>query len=343
MSRKAEPAPAGRILATGSRSSEFVENIFGRVRIPVEIWNPADIVSAPPLMVLLFPHSSEELEHLLNRVETIPGSDALPLAVVLKDSSKAESCRGAMILDESDYSLSVLAGACCASVSQTRDSDSMHALGWMRTGFLMPFFIHNMNNMLARIMGNIELAQFHCEDPGRVKDKLEVAMESSEDLRTFLERLSDQTAIQFDDGSAWTIQREDPVFRLGCLASGTSVECTMSREGEFSDSMPAGMGLLNLLAGILSACATRSVAGLGNIRLVSRGFPDRIVLEVRWSRSQGSQPLSDRDSSASSALMSYAAAEACKEGFSFRLGRWGPDSGSASITLFIDDGTDHGK
>ncbi len=206
---------------------------------------------------------------------------------------------------------------------------------WERTGALLPFFIHNMNNMLARIMGNIELAEFYSANAIQVKEKLAIALEGAEDLRNFLEKLSTHSSYYGNYDDLWTPGNEKAVLEMGQMSSGTSVEFTCMKTGDIPDRLPVKRWILNSLIGILSAAATISVNGCGAVHMEVSRMRETVIFTIKWNRSSRDD-LSDLKLFSTADLAATAAVLASHAGVFFRLDEWSVAQGDVFIAVPIN-------
>jgi hypothetical protein len=260
------------------------------------------------------------------------------LSAVIAPFAPAESLiETEIILRDSDFActlLSRISGLICVSfVSSTFSNFFM----WERTGALLPFFIHNMNNILARIMGNIELAEFHSGNVSKVKEKLAIALEGAEDLRNFLEKLSTHSSCYGNYDDLWTPGNEKAVLEMGHMSSGTSVEFTCAKSDDIPDRLPVRRWILNSLIGILSAAATISVNGCGAVHMEVSRIRETVIFTIKWNRSSRDN-LSEWKMLSTADLIATAAVLASHSGVIFRLDEWSVTRGDVYIAVPFNNG-----
>ena len=286
--------------------------------------------------IIICPFDNSELNSLYSS-----SSDSAVLreslsAVIAPFDLDESSIEPEIILRESDFAcklLSQMSGMICISFASTMFSNFFT---WERIGALLPFFIHNMNNMLARIMGNIELAEFHSANPIKVKEKLAVALEGAEDLRNFLEKLSTHSSFYGNPDDLWTPGNEKAVLEMGQMSSGTSVEFTFTKSGEIPERLPVRKWILNSLIGILSAAATLSVNGCGAVHMEVSRLRETVNFAIKWNRSSRDS-LSEWKLLSTADLVATAAALASHSGVFFRLDEWSVAQGDIHVAVPVND------
>lgn len=257
-------------------------------------------------------------------------------AVIAPFALAGSSIEPEIILRESDYAftlLSRISGLICVSFMSSMFSNFFT---WERIGALIPFFIHNMNNILARIMGNIELAEFHSGNIAKLKDKLAIALEGAEDLRNFLEKLSTHSSCYGDYDDLWTSGNEKAVLEMGQMSSGTSVEFTCTRSGDIPERLPVRRWILNSLIGILSAAATISVNGCGAVHMEVSRIGETVNFTIKWNRSSRDN-LSEWKLLSTADLVATAAVLASHSGIFLRLDEWSVSQGVIYVAVPLNN------
>jgi hypothetical protein len=327
----------GLVVLTGSEREKICESIRNRIPLPCVTAEKIEELDDPEktIFMVFCPQDMHELERMRQEAgRWLPSSDVM--SVVVLPFSPDSGAGFPVFLQRSDFSFDVLKRMVCYSGTYAEEATNLNRVLWERTGSLLPFFIHNMNNILARIMGNVELAEFHTSRPDKVKEKLSIALEGTEELRSFLERLVVYSTPD-DDESEWTIGNEADILELGQMSSGTSVEFSYEEKSGMPRRLPVGKNLMNLLTGLIVASATISVNGVGSIEMLAAPREEGAEFRVRWtSASKGSGLCLDKMDSAADLLTSVVLM-AFHAGMSFKLNSWNSESGSASLTISVTD------
>ncbi len=327
----------GSVVLTGSRKKEVLEWIDDRISFPcVMCENLEEFDDSGRMFFAVYcPGDNQELENMYQDTGRSLLSSGNLSAVVLSFSPDSGT-RFPVFLLRSDFALKVLGRMTSFNGMFAEEASNLNCILWERTGALQPFFIHNMNNILARIMGNIELAEFHNRKPDKLMEKLSIALEGTEELRSFLKRLSLYSTHDNDD-SEWTIGNEAEVLELSQMSSGTSVEFMYEEKSGMPRKIPVGKNLINLLTGLIAAAATISVNGCGSIKMDA--FPNGGAAEFRisWNSTSKSSGLCSNSMDSAAELLNRAALLAADSKLSFRLDEWNSEGGSASLIVPVND------
>jgi hypothetical protein len=326
----------GSVVLTGSRKKEVNEWLDNRIPFPCILLKDLEEYNDPGRMLfaILCPGDNQELEDIYLKSGGDLISSAVPSAVVL--SFAPDTGIGLPILiHRSDFAFKLLKRMTYSAGMHTDEASNHNCILWERTGSLLPFFIHNMNNILARIMGNIELAEFHGASTDKVKEKLSLALEGTEELRSFLGRLS-VYSIPDDDESEWTAGSETDVLELSQMSSGTSVNFTYEEKSGIPRKIPVGKNLMNLLTGLIAASATVSVNGCGSVEMSVSLQGEALEFRVNWNSSMKSSGLCPNSMDSAADLLNRAVLMASAANLSFRLGAWNSEGGSASLLVPVN-------
>ena len=236
------------------------------------------------------------------------------------------------ILRKSDFAVELLSKMVKGSFFSASSFSGGESVFWARTGSLLPFFIHNLNNILARIMGNIELAKFSAGNAEKTGAKLEVALEGTEELRDFLDKLATLSTPQNDDPH-WTSGNEADLIELGRMSSGSSVEFNFTEDENAPGEIPVPRSSLNSVMGLIISSAVVSVNGCGRIDMTAGGRGDWACFDLKWeSNSRGTGLCRDSFESAST-LLAMAAASAVHSRMVLMLDLWDDDSGAVTLCV----------
>ena len=325
------------IILTGSRKKEILEWIDDRIPFPCLMYeNPEKYDNSGRMFLVLFcPGDNQELEKMYQKVGRSLLSSGVPAAVVL--SFPPDFGTGfPVFLNKSDFAFRILSRMACYAGVLAGEAVNLNCILWERTGSLLPFFIHNMNNILARIMGNIELAGFHSGQTDKVKEKLSIALEGTEELRNFLERLSVYSTAD-DDDSEWSLGNEADVLELSQMSSGTSDKFTYEEKSGMPRKLHVRKNLMNLLTGLIAASATISVNGCGSVEMSASLQGEAAEFKVNWNSTSKSSGLCPNSMDSAADLLTRAAMLASHSALSFRLNVWNRDGGSASLLVPVND------
>lgn len=86
-------------------------------------------------------------------------------------------------------------------------------------GALLPFFMHNVNNLLVGVIGNLDLASMFLPDLKKVEDKLSGARVSAEALVEFIRGITSLSSIEGSNAGSSGV---GDIIRSAC---GRSVQC----------------------------------------------------------------------------------------------------------------------
>ena len=323
----------GSIVLTGSRNKEVSEWIDNRIPSPCVLLKNLEMYddSGRMLFVIFCPGDNQELDKMYRENGGFLLSSAVPSAVILT-FTPGTGTGFPILLHQSDFSFKILRKITCSGGMHVDSALSLNCILWERTGSLVPFFIHNMNNILARIMGNIELAEFHSGRTDKVKEKLSIALEGTEELRSFLERLS-VYSMHDDDESEWTSGNEAGVLELTRLSSGKSVDFRYEEKSGLPRKIPVRKNLMNLLTGLITASATISVNGCGSVDMSVSPQGKTLEFRVNWNSTMKNSGLCTNSLDSAADLLDRVALMASATERSFRLETWNSEGGSASLVV----------
>ncbi len=324
----------GTVALIGSEAGRIANSIGGLLPVPFRvIENLSELRDQnSSTFIIICPSDNSELNSLYSSSSDSAVFREFLSAVIAPFALTESSVESEIILRESDFTcklLSQMSGMICVSFASSMFSNFFT---WERIGALLPFFIHNMNNMLARIMGNIELAEFHSANAAKVKEKLAIALEGAEDLRNFLEKLSTHSSFYGDPDDLWTPGNEKTVLEMGQMSSGTSVEFTCTKSGDIPDRLPVRSWILNSLIGTLSAAATISVNGCGAVHMEVSRMREAVNFTIKWNRSSRDN-LSEWKLLSTADLIATAALLASHSGVFFRLDEWSVARGDVHVAV----------
>ncbi|MBN2586890.1 MAG: hypothetical protein JXR55_06325 [Candidatus Fermentibacteraceae bacterium] len=279
--------------------------------------------------LVLCPSDPDELTGLAGLARNAAeGEDMLTVALSPFDASPMFDIPVFMRVGE--FALKVLEAIPGYHLTLRRESSGLLMPLWQNTGALLPFFVHNMNNILARIMGNTELAQMYAEKSETVRDKLAGALAGVEDLREYIQRLAELSATE-NDGSAWRPDRLKGIERTGRMFSGRSVDFSFERSNGFPVEIPCPACHLDLTVGLAAACAAVMVNGCGSIHIKAEGHGGCAMFSVNWGARPGRSGLLTDSETSAVELMATAAACCARFGFTLVIGQCSGMEGEVSV------------
>lgn len=247
-----------------------------------------------------------------------------------------------IILKEGPFAVAVLANMTFLGFPVIGPSPVYDFLTMARSGVLLPFFFHNINNILTRVMGNVELAGYDLENREKLVKRLKSALDGTEELRMFLSDLSLVASSGGEGPSDWTAASADEVFRTSRMSSGTSVEFTHFMDPLLPKYLPVDRNQLNTLLGAVSSAATLFVNGCGSVNLGSSLSGPRAVFTTKWRSTSGDGSRSTHQIASAIALLAWTASLSSRAGVSFELDEWRVDEGQARIIVETSRGTGEG-
>ncbi len=279
--------------------------------------------------LVLCPSGPEELSGLAHLARNVPAGEDM-LTVVLSPFDASPIMDISVFMRTGEFAIKVLEAIPGYHLTLRRESSLLRMPLWQNTGALLPFFVHNMNNILARIMGNTELAQIYAEKPETVRDKLAGALSGVEDLRGFIQRLAELSATA-NAGSAWRSDRLQGIERTGRMFSGRSVEFSFEISDGFPVALSCPAGHLDLTVELAAACAAVMVNGCGRIHMKAGEHDGCAMFSVSWGAKPGRSGLLIDSETSAVELMATAAACCARFGFTLVLGQWSDREGEVSV------------
>lgn len=274
--------------------------------------------------VIMFPSDPEELARLSKGITGRP-------AVAAADFVPRFPPPGVPVcIRTGDQGLHILSGMFHSFAILERGDAALQLALWQSAGALLPFFVHNMNNLLARIMGNTELARIYADRPDTAGEKLDSAMAGVEELRDFVQRLARMSMV-LDDDSDWTAERLEGLERTGMMLSGRAVDFTFERGEDTPERIPTPAGRLDLAVTLAAASATMKVNGCGRIAISVSGDGGYLRFSIDWESKPGQAGLLSGTDESSLELLSTAAAWSAFCGFRLLIHRWNGREGKVSL------------
>lgn len=331
------------LVLRGTRSPRAEEGLARHTGLATAA-EAGDAPSLEGLLLLLCPEDGEELSGLLEEIPELPAGKGTMIAVLTGTGMEAMQEGRYLLLPECDLTFRLLAAIPGYLVMAMRDGGLRRTPLWQVTGALLPFFVHNMNNLLARIMGNAELARMYCGRPEEAGRKLDSALAGVEEMRAFVRNLA---ALSVNSGadSAGTPAFPAELERTARMFCGRSVDLTFRTAGDFRDAMSIQSTHLRLAARLLSASAAVMVNGSGSILIEAELLPEGLRVGTGWTAGAGgSSGLVEDGEGAAVDLMAVCAAVCAVSGLGMKVERWDSVSGGAWVRSFPDvDGGRRGR
>ena len=200
--------------------------------------------------------------------------------------------------------------------------DCLHAA----LGSLVTAFVHNLNNFLVGIVGNIDLAGLYPDDSDKVQDRILDAREASIRIRDFLAVL-----IRFRSrGEEWSKESFLDMAAVARLACGRSMSLESSGQELLPGSLPVPDVAFRAVLLSLLGWAVESCSGKGSIRMGVEAPEGSLVLVIEWESPGCSPERPER------ALPRWMDTVVTGNGMSLVKGDCGPDHGQVSLLLSLE-------
>ncbi|OPL18892.1 MAG: hypothetical protein AVO35_02875 [Candidatus Aegiribacteria sp. MLS_C] len=322
----------GKLLLMGTRSPAAEEGLARRTGLSTAA-GTGGMSSYGERLMLLCPGDREELSRLLEEVPERPEAGGTMIAVLTGAGVEAMPEGRYVLLEENGFTFRLLAELGYGLAAAMKPEGLKRTPIWQVTGALLPFFVHNMNNILARIMGNAELARMYCGRPEEAAGKLDSALAGVEEMRKFVRNLA-ALSVRPEAGSTRTSALLTELEQLTRMFSGRSVDITFRTTVDSDNEMSVQVSHLRLAACLVSASAAVMVNGSGSIRVEAEESPEGLRVVTGWTAGTGSSGLLEDGEGAAVELMAACAAVCGVCGLGMRVEQWGTISGEASVRTF---------
>jgi hypothetical protein len=152
-------------------------------------------------------------------------------------------------------------------------------------GSLVTAFVHNLNNNLVGVMGNIDLASLYPDNPEAITSKLCSARDASMRIKEFLVEFMRFRPVEGN----FTPQSFNDVAAVAELACGRSMNLETTGIDQLPDHLPlSDLGFRALMLGLLS-WAVRSCAVAGTVRIDITVNDTCVIFGVSWERADRSK------------------------------------------------------
>ncbi len=200
-------------------------------------------------------------------------------------------------------------------------------------GMLLPLFVHNVNNLMVGVMGNLDLAALFTADADKCGEKLEGASQAMHSLSDFMSDLGGLSGSLPDGESPATWDDLGTVCTMGRLACGRSVSldvapATLPSGRIFEDGRGLGGRTLRLICSAIMAAALQTLGGCGSIGLSADTAEPSV--RMQWKRGSAEQIRTGDSDSAVTALAAAMSALPPGRG-ALRIPSCGPGGGEALL------------
>ncbi len=322
------------MLVTGTRANNVFQELREHLKKGVIVTHPADCdLSGFSGVVLICPSSPVETEKFEQNTERMK---CLPVVIGSVEMVGGSYTLPAVYVPESDFGMEFAANLAAHNYVSPKMEDLYHVLHWAKTGTLMSFLVHNMNNVLTRIMGNVELATLFSGDPDKQAEKLEIAVEGSETMRDILSDISKYSKVIEDDGEVWCTAYLDSLLKMAEMSAGNSVEMTV-RGIEDNVQFPVQRLKYDSMLGAMFATATLSVAGNGGMEISLQKTEYSIGISIDWTSQKSDDEIAKSFYERALVLMRTLAVLAPSAGTAYVIEHWSRTTGRSLLTVPIED------
>jgi len=335
--RQIQGAVSGRVLLSGSEAGRLSSSLLERYpQVNIAVVSLRDFAQVTCRdFAILCPADEAELQQMTIDLPS-PGSVQPYLTVLAPSELEIHADEPLIILRECSTAFDILMNMPNLGLPMTGQTPVSDLLSLARSGVLLPFFFHNINNILTRILGNVELAGFDLEDRDKLKRRLNNALEGAEELREFLSDLSLLAHGSGQSSIEWTPGHTQEIYEIGRMSSGTSVEFTHLSDPDLPDYLPVSRNSLNSLLGALSGAATLFVNGCGSVHLDSKSTGSTVQFILEWHSTSGSGTRSAHQNNSALILLAWTAMLSPPAGVTFVLDEWSEDKGRAMLIVNAD-------
>lgn len=330
------PEDAADILTVGSLSEEVRGILEDSPDFPWKAAACREVPTDPGCdLIVICPGDADELRVMAGALSAGPGSryGRIVAFAPFPVGSPVDGCP--ICLMTGGTGVRILSSLYGYRVNEAGSYPGFTTSLWMRAGALLPFFVHNINNILARIMGNAELARMYSARPDAASEKLGAALAGVEDLRKYVHRLAGISTAR-DGPLSWSTEMIDELGLRGKMFCGRSVEYTLHDY----DGPPAVLAVsaprVELTVGLASAAAAAGVNGSGEISLAVSLRDGWLEFHLTWRSGSGRTGLVDDGLLASARLMAVCAS-CCRDfDIAMLMDEWNGDQGGVSLMVPLD-------
>lgn len=198
--------------------------------------------------------------------------------------------------------------------------------GGLFTGVLMPYFLHNINNLMVGVMGNLDLAAMFMPDIQKVESKLGAARASTGSVVGFIRDISEVSYdMKKDAVTQGDIAR---ILVFISAACGRSVNTVGIETMALPENIPSGRPAMfvNAFKGMGAWCVL-CMGGNGTIQgSISQGR-----VSFRWSRPEDSGRSHMPGGGNAEAILSVAGRLAASAGCRLVVEEWTTSSGAVTL------------
>jgi len=330
----------GRVLLVGGSAGKIAGTLAERMPdAPITSVALQSAHLEEATLLLLCPSDQEDLQSLCHGIGAITPRPGAVICIVAPFRVDVPSGFGpAIVIRSGPCGCDLLLEMFTFGFPAAGRENVYRHLAMATNGMLLPYFVHNMNNILTRVMGNAELAGLQLSDVAKARSRLDMALEGVEELRSFLSRLAGHQAPIGRGYEAWSAGCEAPVLEMGRMSSGTSVEFRHFMDDSLPRVLDVDRRELNTLLGCLVAASTICVNGCGSVTMHSHAAEGEARFEVSWTSTSGESLQSDQICGSALLPLSMAAVFSPPAGVTFRLGEWERNGGRVSLGISLPAG-----
>jgi hypothetical protein len=193
-------------------------------------------------------------------------------------------------------------------------------------GSMLPLFVHNLNNLMHGVVGNLDLAVLFAEDREKSMAKVDSAQQASARIGEFVNGLGRLSMMQTQRLTEPWLQ---PLLDMAEMAAGRAVNFSYAPSDK---RLTTSSSTLRAMLACMLGAAMLAVRGCGKVTLSEGGRPGRSTFEIGWERAAQQTGRPDRSSEAAvllchALLLSAASCGCCG------VGEWDQSKGRAAVTV----------
>lgn len=195
-------------------------------------------------------------------------------------------------------------------------------------GMLLPFFLHNMNNLLVGVTGNIDLAGMFMPDLARVQPKINSARTATGSLVEYIRDLAGTLSTGSD---GWiTDEAVKNTMILLRAACGRSVSTESAENMRVKEPIPCNSAstVLTALNGMVTWCVI-SLGGSGSVQ----GNAEQSEISFTWQRPAGAGLPQMPGGEHSTSVISMTGSLAQRADCVLVVENWTENSGKVSLVI----------
>ncbi|GEM_PF-4518277 len=317
----------GLLFARGSRAVEFAEKLLP----PGKPVPPGDLPENFEGVVVLCPGDPDEAESIIDVGAGVDETGKMMMVMVLPDF-RFSALRGIHSFRETgDFHAGVLKAVPGYHVTCAGE-EGARAVFWTCAGAMLPFMLHGMNNILARISGGIELAGYALADTEKLREKLKNASAGMKDMISFTRSMAGLSHSP-GAGPGWTPVTMEEVGRIIGVFCGRSVKFEHVVRSGLPRSLGIPAGAVRGAVCLAGASAAAMVNGNGRLALETDAADGGIRVSVAWESGTDSYGMVKDGKSVAVELLAASLALSHRFGMTLTVEDWNSRSGYLSINV----------